>query len=217
MTEFATTGRNKVRRVPARGAYDRETVYSLVDAAKMCHVGFVADGQPFVIPTIHARMGDALVFHGATKSRLIGHIRSGAPVCVAITLMDGLVIARSAFHHSMNYRSAVIFGTGRLLEDADEKLQALECITNHVIPGRWDHCRQPNPTELKATSVAALTIESASAKIREGGPIDDEEDYALDVWAGVLPFTHAPSGIVPDGRLAEGVDVPGHVARLLDA
>ncbi len=215
MTEFARDERNKVRRVPQRGAYDSEAIYPIIDAAKICHVGFVAEGQPFVIPTIHARVGDVLYFHGATKSRLIQHMAEGHPVCVTVTLLDGLVLARSAFHHSMNYRSAVVFGTGCLVEDPDEKLEALKAITEHVVPGRWAEARQPNELEMKATGVVSLTIESASAKVRAGGPIDDEDDYALDVWAGVLPYEQAPIAAEPDGRLSEGIAAPEYVTQLL--
>jgi len=188
MHEFSQTERNRVRRVPARGAYDTATVYPIVDAAVICHVGLVEAGQPIVIPTLHARDEDTILLHGASTSRLMRYAASGAPLCITVTHVDGLVLARSVFHHSANYRSAVLFGQGRLVEKEAEKMAALEAFTEKLLPGRWADARIPNATELKATSVVAMPIESASAKIRTGPPKDDEEDYALDVWAGVLPI-----------------------------
>lgn len=211
MTTFPQTDLNRVRRIPQRGAYDKETIYGIIDAAPICHVGFVDGGQPVVIPTIHARRDDRLFLHGAPASRMLKHIQSGAPLCVAITILDGLVLARSVFHHSMNYRSVVLFGRGRLLEDDEEKLAALETITEHVLPGRWADARQPNRRELQATSVVEIVIEQASAKVRTGPPGDDEEDYALPVWAGVLPVKLAYGDPVPDPLLAEGIEPPGYL------
>ncbi|MEZ4559705.1 MAG: pyridoxamine 5'-phosphate oxidase family protein [Caldilineaceae bacterium] len=186
--EFAQDERNRVRRLPARGVYDRATIYAIVDAAPICHVGFAVDGQPYVIPTIHARVDDTIFLHGAKASRLLKHVEAGHPLCVTVTHLDGLVLARSVFHHSMNYRSAMLFGRGELVTDADAKWAALEAITEHVMPGRWADARQPTAKEMSATTVVAMAIESASAKSRSGPPGDDEEDYALPVWAGVLPL-----------------------------
>jgi hypothetical protein len=188
MTAFERTERNRVRRLPERGKYDPATIYPIIDEALICHVGFVQDGQPFVIPTLHARDGDCLLLHGATTSRLLKHVQAGHEVCASITLVDGLVLARSVFHHSINYRSVVLFGTGQLVEGDEAKLQALERFTERLLPGRWADARPPNPTELKATSVVSIPMTSASAKVRVGPPGDDDEDLALPIWAGVLPM-----------------------------
>jgi len=177
----------RVRRHPERGAYDRETIGAILDEAQICHVGFVVDGRPFVIPTIHARAGDVLYLHGSTASRMLRTLGEGVDVCVTVTLLDGIVLARSVYNHSMNYRSAVVLGRARPLE-GDEKLAALEAIVEHVVPGRWSDARQPNRTELKATSVLALPLDQASAKIRTGPPSDFDEDENLPVWAGVIPL-----------------------------
>ena len=211
MYEFPITELNRVRRIPERGQYDRDTIYQIVDQALYCHVGFVHDNQPFVIPTIHARLDDTLVFHGAKASRLLKQIRAGNSICVAITLLDGLVLARSVFNHSMNYRSVVLFGTGRAIEAEDEKLQALQALTEHIARGRWDDARKPNRRELDATAVVAMSIESASAKIRTGPPSDDEEDYDLPIWAGVLPIQLQALKPVNDPRLSDGIPVPEYI------
>jgi hypothetical protein len=188
MTDYPSTDRTRVRRLPDRGRYDCETIYGILDEALICHVGFVQDGQPFVIPTLHARIGDALLLHGATTSRLLGHIAAGGEVSVAATIVDGLVLAKSVFHHSVNYRSVVLFGRGELVQGDAEKLAALEAFTEKLLPGRWQEARQPNRVELKATAVVRIAVEEASAKIRTGGPKDDPEDLALGVWAGVIPL-----------------------------
>lgn len=211
MNQFAKTRLNRVRRLPKRSHYDRDTVYQILDEALICHVGFVEDEQPIVIPTIHARRGDILYLHGAIASRLLKHIATARPICVTVTLVDGLVLARSTFHHSINYRSAVVFGQGRAVEAADEKWQALEAITEHIARGRWQDARRPNDQELQATLVVALTIDSASAKVRTGPPIDDEADYALPVWAGVLPLVQLPLSPLPDSRLAPDTPLPDYV------
>lgn len=213
MSDYEQTARNRVRRLPARGHYDQETIYAIVDEALYCHVGFVQDGQPFVIPTIHARMGDEIVLHGAKASRLLHHVQAGHQVCVAITLLDGLVLARSVFHHSMNYRSVVLYGRGRTIDSEREKLRALEVLTEHLVPGRWAEARQPNPRELQATAVVAIPIESASAKMRSGPPGDDEADYALPIWAGTLPFHLHCADPEADPQLAAGIPVPEYLAR----
>lgn len=208
MTAFPVTARNRVRRLPARSAYDKAAIYPIIDEALICHVGFVDEGQPFVIPTIHGRQEDTLFLHGAKASRLLKVVQSGQPVCITFTLLDGLVMARSVFHSSMNYRSTVVFGVGRVLEDPAQKLHALAVITEHVARGRWQEARQPTEQELNATAIAALTIESASAKVRSGPPVDDEEDYALPIWGGVLPLRQQVMEPAADGRVKEGVAVP---------
>lgn len=211
MPNDTLTERTKVKRLPARGAYDRETIYSILDAGFICHVGFAIEGQPYVIPTGYARIGDALYIHGSSASRMLRNLSRGVDVCVTVTLVDGLVLARSAFHHSINYRSVGILGKASLVEDRKEKEKALEVFTEHIIPGRWAEIRWPNELELKATSVLKLPIEEASAKIRTGGPKDDEEDYEMTVWAGVLPLTVTPAEPVPDDVLAEGIEIPDYV------
>lgn len=213
MTTETLTERTKVKRVPARGAYDRETIYAILDEGFICHVGFNVDTQPYVLPTGYARIGDDLYIHGSSASRMLRNLSKGVDVCVTVTLVDGLVLARSAFHHSINYRSVVILGKATLVDDREEKDKVLEAFTEHVIPGRWDEVRWPNELEMKATSVLKLPIEEASAKTRTGGPKDDDEDYAVNVWAGVLPLNVAPGEPISDERLPEGIDVPGYVAR----
>ena len=211
MTEYAKTDINQVRRLPKRADYDRETVQAIVDASAICHVGFVVEGRPFVVPTIHARIGEVVYFHGAPASRMLKTIRDGASLCITVTHLDGLVLARSAFHHSMNYRSAMLFGIGRLVNDETEKWDALHAITEAVMPGRWEDARQPNPKEMAATLVVAMPIEYASAKVRTGPPGDDEEDYALPVWAGVLPLALTPQAPIDDPLLSPGIPVPAYI------
>lgn len=213
MTSTTLTERTKVKRLPARGAYDRETIYSILDEAFICHVGYVLDGQPYVIPTGYPRIGDDLYIHGSSASRMLRNLTQGVDVCVTVTLIDGLVLARSAFHHSVNYRSVVILGKAELVEDPSEKDKALEAFTNHIIPGRWPEIRWPNELELKATSVLKLPIEEASAKIRVGDPKDDEEDYSMNVWAGVLPLELKPGTPQPDARLAHNTSIPEYVTK----
>jgi len=203
-----------VKRLPKRAQYDREPVYAVVDSAPICHVGFVQDGQPFVIPTIHARIGDTLIIHGSTASRMMKHLGSGAELCVTVTHLDGLVLARSAFHHSMNYRSAVLFGRGENITDQAEKLDALKAVSEHLAPGRWADVRQPSTQELKATTVVRMPIESASMKSRTGGPIDDEADYALEVWAGVLPIALRAGALQADARLDVSIPAPRYLEVL---
>lgn len=205
------TERTKVKRLPARGHYDRDTINAILDEAFICHVGFVVDGQPYVIPTGFARVGDHVYIHGSAASRMLRNLSQSINVCVTVTLIDGLVLARSAFHHSINYRSVVILGNAELVVDADEKDKALEALTEHIVPGRWADVRWPNELELKATTVLKLPIEEASAKIRTGDPKDDEEDYAMDVWAGVLPLSLATGTPIDDNRLDPGIAVPAYV------
>ncbi len=213
MTEFPQTAQNRVRRMPTRGAYDTATIYPIVDEALICHVGLIEAEQPVVIPTLHARDGDQILLHGATTSRLLRYAATGAPLCITVTHVDGLVLARSIFHHSINYRSAVLFGRGTLIEGDAAKLTALARFTEKLIPGRWDDARVPNAVELKATSVVAVTIESASAKIRTGPPKDDEEDYALAVWAGVLPLQQSFGEPLPDPATRTEIMVPDYIVN----
>lgn len=209
-----SSARGRVRRIPDRARYDRETVYAILDEAPICHVAFVVDGQPFVIPTLHGRLGDELVLHGAKASRMLKHAAAGFPISVAATLVDGIVLARSVFHHSMNYRSVVLFGTGRLVDDVAGKLEALKAISDHLAPGRWEDARLPNAKELAATSVIAMKIEEATAKIRAGGPNDDAEDYALPVWAGVLPLRMVAGPLEADPKRHTDEPVPVYLAAL---
>jgi uncharacterized protein len=207
---YQATERTRVRRLPERAAYDRETVHAILDEGFVCHVGFVVDAQPYVIPTGYARAGETLYLHGSTGSRL--GLRPAMPVCVTVTLLDGLVLARSAFHHSMNYRSVTVLGHTRLVGDPGEKEAALRAFVEHVVPGRSDEVRGGDRRELAATAVLAVPIEEASAKVRTGSPKDDEEDHALPVWAGVLPLALVPGDPVPDARLDPAVPVPPHVS-----
>jgi len=206
METFNKTPLNTVKRIPARGLYDKETVFEILDAARVGHVGFVVEGRPFVIPTLYGRKDDILYLHGATTSRMLQQLEQGIPVCLTVTHEDGLVLARSVFHHSMNYRSAMVFGTARIVAGED-KMEALRVITERMLPGRWDEARLPNAKELKATTVLALEIETASAKVRSGPPKDDAEDYELPVWAGVLPMlrSYGPPETDPDALREEEV------------
>jgi hypothetical protein len=213
MALFDKTPQNRVRRMPERGHYDAETIYPIVDEALYCHVGFIEDGMPFVIPTIHARLGDQLILHGAKASRLLKRMGSGEVICVTVTLLDGIVVARSAFNSSMNYRSAVLFGRGQLIEDAAEKLRALEALTEHLIRGRWSDSRPSPQKELDATSVVAMTIENASAKIRTGPAHDDAEEFALPFWAGVIPVQQTFLPPIDDPDLHPGIAAPDYVKR----
>jgi nitroimidazol reductase NimA-like FMN-containing flavoprotein (pyridoxamine 5'-phosphate oxidase superfamily) len=213
MESSTQTKRTTVKRLPKRGQYDRETISAILDEGFICHVGFVIDEQPYVIPTGYARVGDDLYIHGSAASRMLRNLSEGINVCVTVTLIDGLVLARSAFHHSMNYRSVVILGNAELVSDDDEKNKALEALTEQIVPNRWADVRWPTEIELKATTVLKLGIDEASAKIRTGGPVDDEEDYAMDVWAGVLPLKLATGEPIADDRLDEAVGVPEYVSE----
>ncbi len=205
------TERTRVVRLPKRGAYDRDTINAILDEAFICHVGFVVEGQPYVIPTAYGRIADQLYIHGSAASRMLRELSKEVGVCVTVTLVDGLVLARSAFHHSINYRSVVILGKATLVTDTTEKDRSLEAITEHIVHGRWPDVRWPNELELKATSVLKLPINEASAKVRTGPPIDDEEDYAMNVWAGVVPLSIAFGGPIADDRLPADIAVPDHV------
>jgi nitroimidazol reductase NimA-like FMN-containing flavoprotein (pyridoxamine 5'-phosphate oxidase superfamily) len=211
MSQFTPTDRTQVKRLPKRGHYERETVYSILDTAFVCHVGFSVDGQPFVIPTNFGRSGDTLYLHGSAASRMLKTLSGGVPVCVTVTHVDGLVLARSAFHHSVNYRSVLILGKAQLVEDPAEKMAALRIFTEHVMKGRWNDVRIPTEQELKATTVLSLPLEEVSAKVRTGGPIDDEADYALPVWAGVLPLETVPKAPVPDAQRKNDPPIPEYL------
>jgi nitroimidazol reductase NimA-like FMN-containing flavoprotein (pyridoxamine 5'-phosphate oxidase superfamily) len=193
------SARTTVKRHPERGAYDRDVIDAILDEALICHVGFAIDGQPFVIPTIHARDGDVLYIHGSPGSRMLRNLGNGIDACVTVTLLDGLVLARSVYNHSMNYRSAVVLGRAREVTGHDEKLHAMQCVVDHILPGRWDDARRPSEKEIKATAILALSLDEASAKIRTGPPTDDEADLELPVWAGVIPLALQSAAAVPDG------------------
>jgi len=200
----APSDRTEVRRLPERAVYDRETVHAIVDEALICHVGFLADASPVVIPTIHARIDDTLYFHGSPASRMLRGMKKGMEVSIAITLLDGLVVARTPFHQSLNYRSVVVFGEARLVDDPDEKQLALKAVTDHVTPGRWEDSRPPSEQEIAGTLVLAVPLNEASAKVRIGPPVDDEDDIGLPYWAGVLPLSIVPGAPIP----SEEVDWP---------
>ncbi len=211
MEDFTPTPRTTVKRIPKRAQYDRETVYQILDEGLICHVGFVVDNQPFVIPTAYGRVGDKLYIHGSPASRMLRALKRGIEVCVTVTLVDGLVLARSAFHHSMNYRSVVVFGTASVVEDAEEKLQALYAFCEHVVPGQWESVRQPNQNELAGTLVLSVPLVEVSAKVRTGPPIDDEADYNIPVWAGEIPLQLVAAAPIDDPRLKPGIVPPSHV------
>lgn len=208
---ISPTHRTKLRRLPVRGDFDRATINEILDEALLCHVGFIVDEQPFVIPTTHARVHDQLFIHGSAASRMLRTLSTAVDICVTVTLMDGLVLARSAFHHSMNYRSVVIFGKATAVTNDHDKLEALRSFSEHVIPGRWREVRPPTEQELKATIVLSLLLNEASAKIRTGSPIDDEADYELDVWAGVIPLRLVAGAPINDPELKKGVLIPEYV------
>ena len=208
MQDFPKTDRNQVRRIAERGKYDRKTI---LDEGFLCHVGFCIENQPFVIPTLYARSGDSIFIHGSAVSRMLKNLSEGIEICLTVTLVDGLVLARSAFNHSMNYRSAVVFGNGRLVEESGEKLAALKTISDNALPDRFDDSRAPTEKELKATSVIRIEIEEASAKIRSGDPIDDRKDYDSPFWAGVLPIETSFGKPIADSKLDETVELPDYL------
>ncbi len=213
MSQFPVTSRNRVRRLPRRGHYDRKTVHAIIDEALVCHVAFSMDGVPSVIPTLHARLGESLLLHGSRASRLLRHVGEGHPVSVAMTILDGIVLARSVFHHSMNYRSVVLHGTGHMLDSEEEKRAALEAFAEHIARGRWSDARKPSRKELKATTVVSIPIDLAAAKIRTGPPLDDDEDYSLPIWAGVLPLSLEAGKPEPDPRLGRDIRMPSYIRR----
>ena len=209
MSETCTpTPRTRVVRESHRGVYDRETAYRILDEGFLCHVGFALNEQPFVIPTLYGRKDDNLFIHGSAASRMLRHMKDALPICLTVTLVDGLVLARSIFNQSMNYRSVVVLGKAKLVDDPAEKLESLHLLSEHIIPGRWADVRQPNERELKQTSVLRLPIEEFSSKVRTGPPLDDEEDYSFPTWAGVVPLEMKVGEPVGDSRLLEGQEAP---------
>jgi nitroimidazol reductase NimA-like FMN-containing flavoprotein (pyridoxamine 5'-phosphate oxidase superfamily) len=213
MEKFTPTEKTTLKRLPKRGEYDRAAVYQILDEAFICHVGFAVDSQPYVIPTGYARIADKLYIHGSAASRMLRSLADGIEMCVTVTLIDGLVLARSAFHHSINYRSVVAFGKATLVEDEAEKLAALKAFTNHIIANRWQDVREPNEQEMKATTVLQLPLVEVSAKVRTGPPIDDEEDYQIPVWAGVLPLHMATAAPINDELLPTHIEPPDYIVN----
>lgn len=213
MNELPRTQRTTLKRLPQRGSFERQQINEILDEGFICHVGFVLNGEPVVIPTGYARAGDALIIHGSQASRMLRQLGQGIDVCVTVTLIDGLVLARSAFHHSMNYRSVVVFGRARVIEDREEKMSALTALSEHMIPGRWDEVREPNERELQLTTVLAIPLTEASAKVRTGPPVDDEEDYELPVWAGVIPLRLIAEAPVDDPGLKVEMAAPEYARR----
>jgi len=205
------TKRTELRRIPGRGSRERDRINQILDAGFLAHVGFCVAGQPFVIPTLYGRDEEKLYLHGSAASRMLRELETGIPACVTVTLVDGLVLARSAFDHSMNYRSVVAFGKARKIADAAQRIRSLRVISEHLIAGRWKEIREPSEKELKATTVLEFLIEEASSKVRSGPPLDDENDYGLPVWAGVLPLEIRSRPPIPDAKLIEGVGVPDYV------
>ncbi len=210
MDDFIPSSRTTLKRIPKRGAYDRDTVYGILDEGFLCHVGFIVEGRPCVIPTAYGRVGDNLYLHGSAASRLLRSLGESVDVCVEVTLVDGIVLARSAFHHSMNYRSVVIFGNGGIVHESGEKLEALRAFSEHMIPGRWEDVREPSQNEMKATTVICLPLIEASAKIRTGPPLDEEQDYNLPVWAGEIPLSLKAGEPVADPALRAQIDPPSY-------
>lgn len=213
MISFTPTERTGLKRLPKRGEYDRAAVYQILDEAFICHVGFVVDNKPVVIPTAFARIENDLYIHGSAASRMLRAVGEGIDVCVTVTLVDGLVLARSAFHHSINYRSVVIFGNAAVVDDPDEKMTALHAFTDHIVPKRWEDVRPPDDSELQATLVLKLPLAEVSAKVRTGPPIDDEEDYKLPIWAGVVPLSLIAGAPLGDDRVPEGIDPPDYASQ----
>jgi nitroimidazol reductase NimA-like FMN-containing flavoprotein (pyridoxamine 5'-phosphate oxidase superfamily) len=208
---FTQTERTTLKRLPKRGVYDRDEVYKILDEGFICHIGFILNNQPFVIPTGYARKDDQVFIHGSQASRMLRTLTGGVDLCLTVTLIDGLVLARSAFHHSMNYRSVVVFGHADVVDEREAKLAALFAFSEQIVPGRWNEVREPTEQEMNATTVLALPLTEVSAKVRTGPPIDDEEDYQLPVWAGVLPLKLTAGEPVPDPRLKEGTEVPDYL------
>jgi nitroimidazol reductase NimA-like FMN-containing flavoprotein (pyridoxamine 5'-phosphate oxidase superfamily) len=214
-TQFVPTKRTRLKRLSKRASYERKIIYQILNEAFICHVGFISDGQPVVIPTAYGRLKDMLYIHGSAASRMLRSLAAGIPVCVTVTLVDGLVLARSAFHHSMNYRSVVIFGTAIVVGDKKQKLRALRSFSEHVLPGRWADVREPNKAELKQTLVLRIPLREASAKIRTGAPVDEENDYNLRVWAGELPLRTVVGTPIRDPRSEFEVPIPSYLNNIM--
>jgi len=215
MKEFLPTSKIKIVRGPNRASYKKEDLYAVLDAGYLCHVSYLFHNSPVIIPTAYARENDTIYIHGAVANRMLNSILEQQQACIAVTHEDGLVLARSAFHHSFNYRSAVMFGKPRTIEDAKEKMRVLELITENILPGRWTEVRQPNNKELKITLVIAVDIEEASVKVRAGAPVDDDEDYDLPIWAGVLPLQHKFIEPITDPDMRQAMDVPASVKKAI--
>lgn len=215
MSEFKVTVRNRIKRHPERSHFDKSTVYEIIDEAMICHIGFVQEGQSFVIPTLYARRNDHLLLHGATTSRLIQYVQAGNEVSISIAIIDGIVLAKSVFNHSINYRSVVLFGKGALITDAEEKMRALEYFTERIMPGRWMEARKPVANESRATSIVSIPIAEASAKIRTGPPGDDSEDMGLPVWAGVLPVKQKIGEPITADYTGSDISVPAYVQKYI--
>lgn len=213
MKDYPKSERNQVRRIPKRGKYDSETINKILDEGFVCHVGFNVGEQPFVIPTLYARIDDSIIIHGSHISRMLRNLSEGIKVCVTVTHVDGIVLARSAFNHSMNYRSVVVFGTGKLIEGKEEKLEALKAVSDNILKHRWEDCREPTDKELNVTSVIKIKIEEASAKIREGDVIDEKKDYETDFWAGVLPIEMDFGEPAADSKLDEDIELPDYLKK----
>ncbi len=211
MSTFSPTDRTTLKRLPKRGDFERDAIFAILDEAFICHVGFIVEGKPVVIPTSYVRVADEVYIHGSAASRMLRSLEKGIDVCVTVTLIDGLVLARSAFHHSINYRSVVIFGKANAVDDLEEKFRALHAFTEHVVPGRWADVRPPDENELRATLVLRLRLAEVSAKVRTGPPIDDDEDYNLAVWAGVVPLRLIADTPVIDDRVPAGIEAPDYV------
>ena len=211
MSTFSPTNRTTLKRLPKRGDFERDAIFAILDEAFICHVGFIVNGKPVVIPTSYVRVAEDVYIHGSAASRMLRSIEEGIDVCVTVTLIDGLVLARSAFHHSINYRSVVIFGKANAVDDSEEKMRVLHAFTEHVVPGRWADVRPPDESELKATLVLRLRLAEVSAKVRSGPPIDDDEDYNLAVWAGVVPLRLIADAPVIDDRVPAGIEAPDYV------
>jgi len=216
MTAFKPSAKSKVVRIPNRGHYDKQSIYELLDRNFICHVSYVYNNTPVIIPTAYARVGNDIYLHGAIKNRMLNSILDQDQICLAVTELDGLVLARSAFHHSMNYYSVVIFGQAEAVDDEGGKIAALHQITENILKGRWDEARKPSQAELKATLVIKITIQEASLKKREGPPVDNEEDYSLPIWAGVLPITTSYATVQPDPAMSIGHEIPPSVINVLD-
>jgi nitroimidazol reductase NimA-like FMN-containing flavoprotein (pyridoxamine 5'-phosphate oxidase superfamily) len=215
LNKISPTARTTLKRLPKRGVFERQRIYEILDEGFVCHLGFSVDGRPFVVPTGYGRSGEMLFIHGSAASRTLRTLAASVEVCVTVTIVDGLVLARSAFHHSMNYRSVMIFGTASVVQDDCEKMRALRAFSDHIIPNRWNDVREPNDSELKKTLVLRLPLVEASAKIRNGPPLDDGSDYELPIWAGEIPLRVMAQTPVPDSRLSPDVAVPSYIERYL--
>jgi uncharacterized protein len=215
MSQIPQTERTTLKRLPKRGSFDREVINAILDEGFVCHAGFIADEKPVVIPTGYARVGENLIIHGSQASRMLRALGKGIDMCITVTLIDGLVLARSAFHHSMNYRSVVVFGRAQVIDNREEKLAALRALSEHMIRGRWDYVREPNEPELQQTTVLSVPLHEASAKIRTGQPVDDDEDYDLPIWAGILPLRISTDAPVADPLMRIDLEIPGHVLSYL--